>query len=80
MAQSVLRSLMFIDLKILLKLNKMYNINDFAYDTKADIYRLGVICCNLLATRMDSFDKKQKKENLKDLLIYLKKHTARLLL
>ena len=68
LAQSVLGSPMFMDPKILLKLNKMYNTNDFAYDAKADIYSLGVICYQLLtghplfdAQRMDDLVKKTEE-------------------
>ena len=68
LAQSVLGSPMFMDPKILLKLNKMYNINDFSYDAKADIYSLGVICYQLLtghplfdAQRMDDLVKKTEE-------------------
>ena len=62
LATSVLGSPMFMDPKILLKLNKIYNTNDFAYDAKVDIYSLGIICYNLL-TGHPIFDV-QKMEDL----------------
>ena len=62
LAQSILGSPMFMDPRILLKLNKMYNSNDFGYEEKADIYSLGVICYNLL-TGNPIFDV-QKMEDL----------------
>ena len=48
LARSVLGSAMFMDPKILFKLNKMDFTNDFGYDTKVDIYSLGIICFYLL--------------------------------
>ena len=48
LAGSVVGSAMFMDPKILFKLNKMDFSNDFGYDTKVDIYSLGIICFYLL--------------------------------
>ena len=47
MSISILGSPMFMDPRILYKLNKIEN-NDFSYEQKADIYSLGVICYHLL--------------------------------
>ena len=47
-SDSVLGSPMFMDPRILYKLNKIENIDEFAYEQKADIYSLGVICYHLL--------------------------------
>ena len=47
MSISILGSPMFMDPRILYKLNKIEN-DDFSYEQKADIYSLGVICYHLL--------------------------------
>ena len=47
-AVSILGSPLFMDPRILLKLNKLDNSKDFKYEEKADIYSLGIICYILL--------------------------------
>ena len=47
-AESILGSPLFMDPRILLKLNKLDNSKDFKYEEKADIYSLGIICYILL--------------------------------
>ena len=64
LAQSVLGSPMFMDPRILLKLNKMINTNDFAYEQKADIYSLGIICYSLL-TGHQLYDVKRMEDLVK---------------
>ena len=48
LAQSALGTAIFMDPKILFKINRINNTNDFGYDTKVDIYSLGIICFYLL--------------------------------
>ena len=47
-AKSILGSPIYMDPKILLKYNKLYNYKDFGYDQKADVYSLGVIFYQLI--------------------------------
>ena len=47
-AVSILGSPLFMDPRILLKLNKLDNSKDFKYEEKAAIYSLGIICYILL--------------------------------
>ena len=68
LAGSVVGSAIFMDPKILLKLNKMDFSNDFGYDTKVDIYSLGIICFYLL-TGHSLFD----VQTMKDLVEETKK-------
>ena len=72
LAGSVVGSAMFMDPKILFKLNKMDFSNDFGYDTKVDIYSLGIICFYLLTGHslfdvqtMEDLVKETKKGQLK---------------
>ena len=72
LAGSVVGSAMFMDPKILFKLNKMDFSNDFGYDTKVDIYSLGIICFYLLTGHslfdvqtMEDLVKETKKGKLK---------------
>ena len=72
LAGSVVGSAMFMDPKILFKLNKMDFSNDFGYDTKVDIYSLGIISFYLLTGHslfdvqtMEDLVKETKKGQLK---------------
>ena len=68
LVNSVLGSPMFMDPRILRKLNKIDNNKDFSYEEKADIYSLGVICYYLL-TGNPIFD----VQNMEDLVEATKK-------
>ena len=64
-AVSILGSPLFMDPRILLKLNKLDNSKDFKYEEKADIYSLGIICYILL-TGNQLFDVNRMDELIED--------------
>ena len=64
-AVSILGSPLFMDPRILFKLNKLDNSKDFKYEEKADIYSLGIICYILL-TGNQLFDVNRMDELVKE--------------
>ena len=80
-AESILGSPLFMDPRILLKLNKLDNSKDFKYEEKADIYSLGIICYILLTgnqlfdvNRMDELVK-ETQEGIYKISVHLSKET-----
>ena len=80
-AVSILGSPLFMDPRILLKLNKLDNSKDFKYEEKADIYSLGIICYILLTgnqlfdvNRMDDLIRETEKGIYK-ISVHLSKET-----
>jgi len=80
-AESILGSPLFMDPRILLKLNKLDNSKDFKYEEKADIYSLGIICYILLTgnqlfdvNRMDELVK-ETQEGIYKISVHFSKET-----
>ena len=66
-AESILGSPLFMDPRILFKLNKLDNSEDFKYEEKADIYSLGIIFYILL-TGNQLFDVNRMDDLVKETL------------
>ena len=64
LAGSAIGTPIYMDPGILLKLNKDKNYANYAYDEKADIWSLGIICYELLVGK-SAYDAESMKELLK---------------